>query len=465
MTFEAPVELIAKKMTSRGIGRETADHFLGMVRQVLEEKSDYFPLEGLSTPGSEFILDPISSNEDIKELKEAGKGLLGKVAIIKLNGGRATTMGGQVPKGVLRAKNGLSYLEIILAQADAIRREWQASCPLILMNSFFTHEPTMRIVGGRRNSPLTFIQNQVPRLLENSLAPLETGTDEDWAPPGHGDVYLSLKTSGLLHGLIKQGFRWAFISNLDNLAACVDPWILGLLESENLEFLLEVTDRTEADKKGGTLVVRDGRLDLLEIAQVSPRERDDFMDIHRFRVFNTNNVWVDLRALAEALEDNSLKLPLIRNHKSIAGNKVIQLETAMGSAIGSFPRARGLRVRRDRFFPTKKTSDLFALQSDACILDFMARLRKNPSRPDSLPLRPRVFFSSDFVDSPDQLTVRFEDSSSVSLVQAHSLEVCGSAFFERDVKIRGRVEITVPNGENWRVPRGAVLSEGKYPRY
>lgn len=458
-----PADLIAAKMKSRSLAPWFADHFLAMVAQVLEDKSDYMAMDELSSPGRELILDPLSCRGDIAALEQAGKELLGKVAVIKLNGGRATTMGGQVPKGVLKAKNELSYLEIILAQVHAVRKKWDVNVPLILMNSFFTHDPTMRIVGAHSNPPLTFIQNQVPRLLDDSLQPLDTGTDEDWAPPGHGDVYLSLKTSGLLYDLIRQGFRWAFISNLDNLAACVEPWILGLLESEEVDFLLEVTDRTPADRKGGTLVIRDGHLDLLEIGQVSPSDRDAFMDIQRFRVFNTNNVWVNLIALADALESNSLKLPIIRNRKTILNHKVIQLETAMGAAVGAFKRARGLRVGRDRFFPTKKTSDLFALQSDACVLDSMWRLRKNPRRPDFLPLRPGVFFSSNFLDFPDQFSERFEDSCSVSLVFADSFEVYGSAFFEREVSIHGKVEINVPDGMTWKIPRGAILSEGKYP--
>ncbi|MBI5249636.1 MAG: UTP--glucose-1-phosphate uridylyltransferase [Desulfomonile tiedjei] len=462
MKSRLPSGLIIEKMKSRELNPWIVNHFLEMVEQVLEEKSDYVALDEVSAPDTESVIDPLS-REDVSELEDAGKELLGKVAVIKLNGGRATTMGGRVPKGILTAKKGLSFLEIILAQMDAIRARWGASVPLILMNSFFTHHPTMKIVGSHPHPPLTFIQNQVPRLLDDSLAPLETGTDDDWAPPGHGDIYLSLKTTGLLNDLIRQGFRWAFVSNLDNLAACVEPWILGLLESEGIEFLLEVTDRTEADRKGGTLVVRNGHLDLLELGQVSPGDKDTFMDIERFRVFNTNNVWVNLPALEAALESNSLSLPIIRNRKNILGHKVIQLETAMGAAIGTFSRARGLRVGRDRFFPTKKTSDLFTLQSDACILDSMARLRKNPRRPDSLPLRPKVFFSSNFVESPDQLPRRFEDSSSVSLVLANSLEVYGSAFFERNVSIHGSVEINVPDGAAWQIPRGAVLYEGKYP--
>jgi len=176
-------------------------------------------------------------------------------------------------------------------------REWAAEIPLILMNSFFTHVPSMEIVGKSRLPVHTFIQREAPRLLANTLEPLDTGTEEDWTPPGHGDVYFSFRSSGLLEKMLTQGRRWAFISNLDNLAACVEPWILGLIDRDAIELLLEVTPRTNVDRKGGTLVAKNGRLDLLEIAQVAPEDRTAFMDIRRFRVFNTNNVWVDLKAL------------------------------------------------------------------------------------------------------------------------------------------------------------------------
>jgi UTP--glucose-1-phosphate uridylyltransferase len=139
--------------------------------------------------------------------------------VIKLNGGRSTTMGTRVPKGILQAKDGLCYLEIVIGQVEALRRKWQVQVPLVLMNSFFTHGPTLELVQRVNTPVLTFVQNQVPRLVEDTLVPLDTGTDEDWVPPGHGDVYLSLYRSGLLERLRKDGYRWAFISNLDNLAA------------------------------------------------------------------------------------------------------------------------------------------------------------------------------------------------------------------------------------------------------
>lgn len=452
---------IRRKMESRGIESAAMESFLDMVRQIRGDVPSSVSLSRVAAPDASLLLEVPSDEETVTELRQRGMSLLSNVAVIKLNGGRSTTMGGEVPKGILKAKDGLSYLEIITNQMRRVREEWQVDIPLVLMNSFFTHDATMEIVSRSNVSVLTFIQNQVPRLVEDTLAPLDTGTDHDWVPPGHGDVYASLRRSGILEKLLADGRKWVFISNLDNLAAHLDPCILGLMEKEGIEFILEVTDRTKLDRKGGTLVVRNGGLYLLEIGQVSEQDREAFMNVNRFRVFNTNNVWVNLEALSNALNSGSLGLPIIRNRKTVAGTRVIQLETAMGAAIGSFPRSCGLRVGRERFFPTKKVEDLFVLQSDACILDSMFRLKRSPERPTSLSYRPDVSFSPDFLDSPLRMGDRFEDPASVSLVAAESLTVSGDVFFEKDVEIQGNVLIGPRPGKKQTVLKGTILHDGE----
>jgi UTP--glucose-1-phosphate uridylyltransferase len=451
---------IREKMKKRRIAPASIDSFLRLVNRLKAEREKYVALDRVKAPDENLLLGPPRDPDEMASLEARGKRILNQVAVIKLNGGRSTTMGGEVPKGILTAKNGLTYLEIILCQAEAMRRAWQTEIPLILMNSFFTHEPTLEIVQRSGIPVLAFIQRQVPRLSANSFEPLDTDTEIDWTPPGHGDVYFSLRNSGLLDEMLRQGRRWAFISNLDNLAACVEPWILGLMDRDGIDFILEVTPRTELDRKGGTLVVRNGALELLEIAQVSPGDRQTFMDIDRFSVFNTNNVWVNLEALEKALREKRLNLPIIKNYKTVAGEEIIQIETAMGAAIACFSRARGLTVTRDRFFPTKNVQDLFVLQSDACILDSMYRVQKNPQRPNFLSYRPKVKFSHDFLESPLRMHERFEDNSSVSLLAAESFDVRGAVYFERDVQVRGHVCVENDRDQLLRIPRGTIL-EGR----
>ena len=462
MKMREPTDQIRCQMLERGMSEGDIADFLANVA-LIGAQSGYVPLEKVGIPDPSLLLDYKLLHQDTPEPDKRAKNLLDRTVVIKLNGGRSTTMGGSVPKGVLTAKRGLSYLEVAINQVKGLRQQWDCRSPLLLMNSFFTEHPTREVLGRLAFPVLTFEQNEVPRLVEDTLRPLDTGTDEDWAPPGHGDIYQSLARRGFLDGLRSQGYKWAFISNIDNLAATVDPRILLLIEREGADFLLEVTPRTEADRKGGALVERNGRLELLEIAQVHPDQRELFMDIDRFPVFNTNNIWVDLDAVAERLAAGPLGLPLIQNRKRVQGVNVIQLETAMGAAIGLFPRARGLKVNRDRFCPTKKIGDLFALRSDACLLDSMANLVRNPKRPPTLPLMPSVHFDNDFIDSPLRINERFEDPSSVSLLRAEVFKVSGNVYFERDVIIEGKVEISAQQRETYRVPKGAVLADRNYP--
>ena len=65
---------------------------------------------------------------------------------------------------------------------------------------------------------------------------------------------------------------------------------------EELPFVMEVTERTEADRKGGHLAAAsDGRLVLRETAQTPKEDLDALQDIARHRFVNTNNLWIDLR--------------------------------------------------------------------------------------------------------------------------------------------------------------------------
>jgi UTP--glucose-1-phosphate uridylyltransferase len=102
----------------------------------------------------------------------------------------------------------------------------------------------------------------------------------------------------MLEALLDRGYRYAFVSNSDNLGATLDPRILGWIAREEVPFLMEVAVRTEQDRKGGHLASRrDGGLVLREIAQTHDDDVAAFQDIERHRFFNTNTLWVDLRAL------------------------------------------------------------------------------------------------------------------------------------------------------------------------
>ena len=63
-----------------------------------------------------------------------------------------------------------------------------------------------------------------------------------------------------------------------------------------MPFALEAVRGKAADRKGGHLARYQGRMVLRETAQV-PSGDTSFTDVERWRWYNTNNMWIGLRAL------------------------------------------------------------------------------------------------------------------------------------------------------------------------
>lgn len=168
-----------------------------------------------------------------------------------------------------------------------------------------------------------------------------------------------------------EGREYCFLSNIDNLGATVDLTILNKLLGGNgangkpIEFVMEVTDKTRADVKGGTLIQYENKLRLLEIAQVPSEHVDDFKSVKTFKFFNTNNIWANLKAIDRVLSEKTLNMEIIVNNKTLDhGVRVVQLETAVGAAMKCFEGSLGINVPRSRFLPVKKTSDLLLVMSN-----------------------------------------------------------------------------------------------------
>lgn len=286
-----------------------------------------------------------------------------RLAVIKLNGGLGTSMGCEGPKSLIKVSQTDSFLDIILKQHQYLSDIYQHASPLLFLNSLFTDTQSKGFYQHLKHVR-SMIQHQFPRILKTSLASMQSETILDACyPPGHGDIYGVLEQSGNLNQLIEQGYDYAFISNSDNLAAIPDMNILAWMIAEKCDFLMEVTPKTRLDVKGGALIKHKDRVALLERADVADHQVALFEDISTFQLFNTNNIWLNLKALKKQLQ-KGLPLPVIKNEKNIQNQSIIQLETAMGSAISVFPNAKALIVHRNRFMPIKKTSDLFLLQSN-----------------------------------------------------------------------------------------------------
>ncbi|XP_034234671.1 UTP--glucose-1-phosphate uridylyltransferase-like isoform X1 [Thrips palmi] len=392
------------------------------------------------------------------------KEMLGKLVVVKLNGGLGTSMGCRGPKSVISVRNDLTFLDLTVQQIEHLNKKYGVNVPLVLMNSFNTDDDTQKIVRKYKNLQVeihTFNQSCYPRIQRDTYHPVAKTPDvkgdvDAWYPPGHGDFYESFKNSGLLTKFVKQGRQYCFLSNIDNLGATVDTNILDLVLAPGQdapEFVMEVTDKTKADVKGGTLIQYENKLRLLEIAQVPKEHVDDFTSIKTFKFFNTNNLWIKLEAIENILAQGTLNMEIIVNPKHLdSGHDVVQLETAVGAAMKCFDRGIGINVPRSRFLPVKKTSDLLLVMSNLYTLQG-GSLVMSPLR--MFPTTPHVKIGDKHFTKVKEFLSRF--ATIPDMLELDHLTVSGDVTFGKGVSLRGTVIIIANHGERIDIPSGAIL--------
>lgn len=417
----------------------------------------------------------ISPCAGLPELEDVSSGsetfdpsLLAKTVVIKLNGGLGTSMGLQKAKSLLPVKGETTFLDIIANQIIHLREETGAHVRFLLMDSFSTSKDTLEHMEAYADQDLSgadkveLMQNQVPKIDAASLAPVawEKSPSNEWCPPGHGDLYAALAGSGWLDTLLDSGVKYAFVSNSDNLGAVLDAGLLRYFAQSDMPFLMEATRRTQADKKGGHLALRnsDNQLLLREVAQCPEEDLNEFQNVDKHLYFNTNSLWIRLDVLKEMLdkEDGVLPLPMIKNTKTVdprdkTSTPVYQLEIAMGAAIESFPGSGAVCVPRSRFAPVKTTSDLFALRSDAYEQTPDGRIALVAQREGKPPV---IELSDDY-----KLVDSLEGLGMPSLIKAGKLSVSGPVRFADGVSIVGDVSFVNESGETKWIAGGTYKDE------
>lgn len=454
MTSKA-LERARVKMRDAGVSELAIEVFAHYYRQLERGETGMVP---------ESTIDPLDmpALADAEVSEDDGAEAIAATVVIKLNGGLGTSMGMDRAKSLLCVRRGMSFLDVIARQVLHQRREYAATLPLVFMNSFRTSADTRAALARYddlpvEGLPIEFLQSKEPKLRPDDLMPVAWSKDPalEWCPPGHGDLYTALQSTGLLEKLVEAGYRYVFVSNSDNLGATADPRVAGWFAKSGAPFAIEAVRRTPSDRKGGHFARRksDDRIVLRETAQTLKRDQDALQDLDRHQFTSTNNLWFDLERMRLELQrrDGVLGLPLIRNLKNVdpadpKSPEVIQIESAMGAAIEMFADSRTIEVERDRFVPVKTTNDLLVLRSD--VYDLGADYVLKP-QVDEVPF---VDLDSHFTWVKD-FDKRFAHGAP-SLKDAASLRVQGDWSFGEKVRVRGDV---VLKGARGRVDDGSVL--------
>ncbi|XP_059649032.1 UTP--glucose-1-phosphate uridylyltransferase-like isoform X2 [Cornus florida] len=356
--------------------------------------------------------------------------ILDKLAVLKFNRSLGEQMGFNGPISTIEACNGLTNLDLFVNQIESLNDKRGCDIPLILMNTIRTHDDTLKSET-------------------QSMTDGQAGEDEEYLSDDH-EVFLSLKTSGVLDDLLSQGKEYILVVNSDNLAAVIDPQILNHLILNSIEYCMEVMPATLPNFQGSFLSSQEGKFQLSEIAHF-PVNNVKFESMEKFKLIDTKNLWVNLKAIKRLLENNALKIENCTVLKAMNVDKGLLQETAASSTMRFFNRAIGINVPHSRFLSMSTTSDLLLAQSDlyTCAKGVLIRNRDRTS-----PANPFIELGPEFEKISD-FHSRFK--SIPSIIELDSLRVSGDVWFGAGVTLKGKVTIVAKPGIKLEIPDGVVL--------
>jgi UTP--glucose-1-phosphate uridylyltransferase len=281
----------------------------------------------------------------------------GEVGVVILAGGMATRFGGVV-KAAAEAVDGRSFLDLKLADVTTIAESARARIPVFLMASFATADAVRALGEAKRTEQVpisTFTQFVSVRLTPDAELFESEGQPSLYAP-GHGDLTFALRASGTLEKFRSSGGRLLLVSNVDNLAATLDPAVLGAHLAANRAVTVEVVRKARGDRGGAPARV-DGVPQIVESFRFPPTFDQDAIP-----VFNTNTFVLDAEAI-----DRDFDLSWFAVTKTIDGREAIQFERLLGQITAFLP-SQFLRVERDgpdgRFQPAKDPEELAARRDE-----------------------------------------------------------------------------------------------------
>ncbi|KAK4285158.1 hypothetical protein QN277_001893 [Acacia crassicarpa] len=390
----------------------------------------------------EVTVVPYADIELVSEGIEETKKLLDKLVVVKLNAGSGTKMMSlEISKSAVNICDGMTFLDLIINQIETLNSKYGCSVPLVVVNTSDIHDNTLKILEKYSTSGIN-----IQALKQDQGSDIKFSGDHsskgEVYPFEHSGVFLSLAESGTLDLLLAQGKQYILVINSVNVATSIDPNILNYLLNNEIDYCIEVTQGHSLNT-----ISQPRSFKLLEIAQNPDKQMKD-----QFKLIDTTNVWVNLKAIKRLADTDKLK----NNNQSVSKendiDQTLLQTTAAGSTIQFFDRAIGVCVPESRYLPLNRTSDLLLTQSDL-YTSKEGILTRNPNRVD--PMDPEIHLGPEF-EKVEDFQSRFK--SIPSIVELDSLTVRGDVWFGANITLKGVVTIAAKPGLKLEIPDGVVIT-------
>jgi len=306
-------------------------------------------------PAPALVISGTGSSAVVAKARYSSLGLwvhLRGTTLISEAGGMATRFGGVV-KAVVEVVPGRSFLRLKLAGIQAVAEHNACTIPVFLMTSFSTSDEIQRAVAGMADSrmPIAIVDQSVTMRLTSAGEVFRDAQGKaSLCAPGHGDLLPTLRVSGSLARFRQAGGRMLMISNVDNLAASLDPRVIGAHCRGGKSVTVEVVRKEEGDR-GGIPARVDGHLQIVEEFRLPSG-----FDSSQVPYFNTNTFVFDAAAI-----DRDFDLDWFPVRRKVDGRETIQFERLLGQVTAFLP-TQFLAVERHgrdgRFLPVKDRQEL-----------------------------------------------------------------------------------------------------------
>jgi UTP--glucose-1-phosphate uridylyltransferase len=352
ISFDAETAAVLERF---GFDRGTFDLLRERLRTVGRGPEQNVVAGQVTAPGAGDVTElPARGTPARAELEALGMQAIaaGEVGVVYLAGGMATRFGGVV-KAAAEVVDGRSFLDVKLADVAGVAERARVNVPVYLMASFATVDAVRKLGESKRTARVpveTFAQFVSVRVKPDGELFLGNDGKASLYAPGHGDLTFALRASGVLGRFRAAGGKLLAVSNVDNVAATLDPVVIGAHIASKKPLTAETVQKEKGDRGGAPARV-DGVLQIVESFRFPPTFDQDAIP-----VFNTNTFVFDAAAI-----DRAFDLTWFAVSKKIDGREAIQFERLMGQLTAFLP-SHFLRVDRDgidgRFQPAKDPEEL-----------------------------------------------------------------------------------------------------------